>query len=491
MNYDRDREKQSMLVPLIFEESKSGRKGYTLPDLDIPLQEGLIPDRFLRAELPELPEVSEGMVVRHFVNLSVQNHHVDKGFYPLGSCTMKYNPKVNEKAALFPGFTDLHPFQPSVTAQGALRLMRELGRALCEIVGLPAITLQPSAGAHGELTALLMIRAYHTHSGSPRRKVVIPDSAHGTNPASIISAGYETVKVKSDDYGLVDSEALEAALDDEVAAFMITNPNTLGIFECGIENIAKMVHDAGAMLYMDGANMNALMGIARPGDMGFDAVHLNLHKTFSTPHGGGGPGSGPVVVCDKLEPFLPVPVIDVKDEGYIFDFDRPLSIGRVGSFYGNFNVFIKAYAYLLMMGYEGLTKVSLAAIVNANYLKKKLIDNFDLPYGYNPLHEVVFSGSRQAKRGVKTREIAKRLLDYGFHAPTVYFPLIVPEALMIEPTETETKETLDAFAEAMIAIDKEIDENPEIVKKAPHTTPVTQLDEVTANRKLKLRYIRN
>lgn len=480
-----------MPVPLIFEESKPGRRGYTLPELDIPGQKNLIPKRFLRKEPPGLPEVSEGETVRHFIALSTQNHHVDKGFYPLGSCTMKYNPKVNEKISRFGGFANLHPYQPTATAQGALRLMRELGRSFCEIVGLPAITLQPSAGAHGELTALLMIRAYHTRNGNPRKKVIIPDSAHGTNPASIIAAGYETVQIKSDEQGLVDPKALAAALDDNTAVLMLTNPNTLGIFERGIENIARMVHDAGAMLYMDGANLNALMGIARPGDMGFDAVHLNLHKTFSTPHGGGGPGSGPVAVCDKLEPFLPVPVIDVREWGYTFEYDRPLSIGRVGSFYGNFAVLVKAYTYILMMGAEGLTKTSLASIVNANYLKKKLEKHYDLPYANYLLHEVVFSGSRQAKRGVKTREIAKRLLDYGFHAPTVYFPLIVPEALMTEPTETETPETLDAFAEAMIAIDREIDENPELVKTAPHTTPVSQLDEAAASRKLKLRFKKN
>ena len=478
-----------MPVELIFNESKPGRKGYTLPELDVPEKEGLIPNRFLREEAPPLPEVNENTVVRHFVNLSVQNHHVDKGFYPLGSCTMKYNPKVNDRVAALEGFAGLHPLQSSFTAQGALRLMRELKVALCEIVGLPALTLQPAAGAHGELTALLMFRAYHTHNGNPRKKVIIPDSAHGTNPASIITAGYDVVQIKSDDYGMVDLKALEEALDEETAAFMITNPNTLGTFECGIENIAKLVHDAGALLYMDGANLNAMMGIARPGDMGFDAVHLNLHKTFSTPHGGGGPGSGPVAVAERLEPFLPLPVIEVGgDEGYILDFDRPLSIGKVGSFYGNFGVMVRAYTYILMMGAEGLTKASLAANLNANYLKKKLIDHFELPYGTYNLHEVVFSGSRQAKRGVHTKAIAKRLLDYGFHAPTVYFPLIVPEAMMIEPTETETPETLDAFAQAMIDIDREIDENPDKVNSAPHNTPVGLLDEVQANRNLKLRW---
>ena len=477
-----------MPVKTIFEESKEGRRGYTLPPLDIPLKDDLIPAKFLRGEPPELPEVSEGAVVRHFVNLSTRNHHVDKGFYPLGSCTMKYNPKVNELTSRFSGFTDIHPFQPSATAQGALRLMRELGRALCEIVGLPAITLQPAAGAHGELTALLMMRAYHLHNGNPRKKVIIPDSAHGTNPASIIAAGYDVVQIGSDRNGLVDIASLADALDEDVAAFMITNPNTLGIFECSIKRIASLVHDAGALLYMDGANLNALMGIARPGDMGFDAVHLNLHKTFSTPHGGGGPGSGPVAINEKLEPFRPFPVLDVKDEGYIFDYERPMSIGRVGSYYGNFGVLVRAYTYILMMGWRGLTKVSVCAIANANYLKKKLEDTFELPFGNYPLHEVVFSGSRQAKKGVRTREIAKRLLDFGFHAPTVYFPLIVPEALMMEPTETETRETLDAFAQALIEIDKEIENNPEMVKTAPHSTPVRQLDEVRANRNLKPRY---
>jgi glycine dehydrogenase subunit 2 len=452
------------------------------------VKKGLIPEKFLRKIPAELPEVSEQTVMRHFVNLSTQNYHVDKGFYPLGSCTMKYNPKINEKTARLPGFADIHPYQPSATAQGALRLMRELGRALCEITGMPAITLQPAAGAHGELTALLLMRAYHIHKGNPRKKVIIPDSAHGTNPASIITAGYEVVQIKSDNYGLVDLKALESVLDQDVAALMITNPNTLGIFECGIQKIAQMVHKFDTLLYMDGANLNALMGIARPGDMGFDAVHINLHKTFSTPHGGGGPGAGPVAVCQKLEPVLPVPTIDVKEEGYIFDYDRPLSIGRVGSFYGNFAIFVRAYTYILMMGVEGLTKASLSAIINANYIKNKLAEKYDLPYGNNTLHEAVFSGNRQAKKGVRTREIAKRLLDYGVHAPTVYFPLIVPEAIMIEPTDTESKETLDYFIKAMETIDREIDTDPEMVKHAPHTTPVSQLDEALASRKLKIRY---
>ena len=479
-----------MPVPTIYEESRPGRNGFTLPELDVPRQENLIPEKYLRSSAPDLPEVDEGSVIRHFNNLSDMNHHVDKGFYPLGSCTMKYNPKVNEKTSRFEGFTQLHPFQPSATAQGAIRLMRELGRELCEIVGLPSITLQPAAGAHGELTALLMVRAFHTHNGNPRKKVIIPDSSHGTNPASIMLAGYEPVQIPSDQYGLVDPKALEKVLDMDTALLMVTNPNTLGIFECGIKKIADMVHNVGALMYMDGANMNALMGAARPGDLGFDAVHLNLHKTFSTPHGGGGPGSGPVAVCEKLDPFLPVPTIDVREFGYTFEYDRPYSIGKVGSFYGNFGVLVRAYTYILMMGYEGLTKAALAAILNANYLKKKLIDTFDLPYGNFNMHEVVFSGSRQAARGVKTREIAKRLLDFGFHAPTVYFPLIVPEAIMIEPTETETRETLDAFAEALKQIDREIDENPEMVKHAPHTTPVSQLDEAAASRNLKLRYKR-
>lgn len=479
-----------MPVRLIFDESKSGRKGYSLPELDIPAKTGLIPDKFLRKEAPNLPEVDEGTVIRHFVGLSTQNHHVDKGFYPLGSCTMKYNPKINEKTTRLDGFARLHPFQPSATAQGALRLMRDLGRHLCEITGMQRITLQPAAGAHGELTALLMMRAYHINNGNPRKKVIIPDSAHGTNPASIAAAGWEVVQIKSDDHGLVDLKTLEAALDEETAVFMITNPNTLGIFECGIEKIAEKVHKAGALLYMDGANLNALMGIARPGDMGFDAVHINLHKTFSTPHGGGGPGSGPVAVNEKLAPFRPCPIIEIMGEGYVFDYDRPLSIGRVGSFYGNFGVLVRAYTYILMMGAKGLTKASAAAIVNANYIRKKLEDVFDLTYNGFTLHEVVFSGSRQAKRGVHTKEIAKRLLDYGFHAPTVYFPLIVPEAIMIEPTETETKETLDAFIDALRQIDVEITENPEMVKTAPHTTPVRQLDEVSASRNIKPKYVK-
>lgn len=489
-----------MLEKTVFDLSSPGRVGYYLPEVDVPAKplESLLPSKFLRPEAPQLPELSEIDVVRHFVRLSVLNHHVDKGFYPLGSCTMKYNPKVNENLSRLSGFSGLHPHQSEADIQGALRLMKELGDALCEISGLDAVTLQPVAGAHGELTALMMIRAYHVARGNPRQKILIPDSAHGTNPASTTIAGYRTVQIKSNAQGLVDPEDLKAHLDSEVAGIMLTIPNTLGLFEKNILEITRMVHEAGGLVFMDGANLNALMGLAKPGHMGVDAMHFNLHKTFSTPHGGGGPGGGGVAVTKKLEPFLPVPTIAVRkglrgstgseEIEYYLDYERPDSIGRVHSFFGNFGVMVKAYAYILSLGGPGLAKATEHAIINANYVMRSLQDDYDLPYKSSCKHECVLSGLRFREKGVKTLDIAKRLLDYGFHAPTIYFPLIVPEAIMIEPTETESRQTLDEFIAAMKQIAKEIAETPELVRSAPHHTPIGRLDDVKAAKEPKLRY---
>ncbi len=482
-----------MKETLIFDLSRNGRQGHRIGALDIEPQPAgsLIPEQFLRTEPAALPEVPESEVVRHFIRLSNLNHHVDKDMYPLGSCTMKYNPKINDRTADLGGFTSLHPLQPEETAQGTLQLMYELGEMLREIAGMAAITLQPAAGAHGELTGILMIRKYHESKGSKRTKLLVVDSAHGTNPASAAIVGYDILSVKSNAEGRTDIEDLKAKLDDDVAALMLTNPNTIGLFEKDIAAIEKLVHDNGSLLYMDGANMNALMGITRPGDMGFDIVHYNLHKTFSAPHGGGGPGSGPVGVCDKLKPYLPVPVIEKHDDGntvrYSMTSDRPLSIGRMMNFYGNFSVMVRAYTYIRMLGAEGIRRVSENAIINANYLLSKLVDRYDLPYPKPVMHEFCLSGDRQKKQhNVKTLDIAKRLLDLGFHAPTIYFPLIVSEALMIEPTETETRETLDRFAEAMLQIADEAENCPETVLSAPQLTPVKRLDEAQASRKLNI-----
>ncbi|MGD9569743.1 MAG: aminomethyl-transferring glycine dehydrogenase subunit GcvPB, partial [Sedimentibacter sp.] len=422
--------------PLIFEKSKTGRKAYSLPACDVPETkvEEILDNSLLRTEAPELPEVSELDAVRHFTQLSQRNHGVDSGFYPLGSCTMKYNPKVNEAVVRFDGFTKVHPYQPEETVQGAMQLMYELGDMLSEIVGMDKFTLQPAAGAHGELTGLMIIKAYHRNKHDEKRnKIVIPDSAHGTNPASAAVAGFDVVEVKSNDKGLVDLEALKAAMNDEVAGFMLTNPNTLGLFDENILEISKIVHEAGGLMYYDGANTNAIMGITRPGDMGFDVVHINLHKTFSTPHGGGGPGSGPVGVKKHLADFLPVPVVSKKNDGYFFDYDRPLSIGKVKSFYGNFGVCVRAYAYILSMGPDGIKAVAENAVLNANYIASKLKDKYYLPLDRECMHECVFSGDWQKKNGVSTLDIAKRLLDCGYHPPTIYFPLFVSEAMMFVP----------------------------------------------------------
>ena len=486
-----DQTEARMYDQIIFEIGAKGRQGYSLPKMTIrqkPLEK-IIPKRFLRGKPAELPEISEPEAVRHFVHLSNKNYHVDKGLYPLGSCTMKYNPKVNEDASRLEGFAALHPQQESEDVQGALQLMYELSGALCEISGMSAVTLQPAAGAHGELTGMMIVRAYHEKRGNPRKKVLLPDSSHGTNPASSVISGYQAVQIKSNREGLVDLEALKSNLGDDVAALMLTNPNTLGLFESQITEVKKLLDEAGALLYMDGANLNALLGIIRPGDLGVDVMHFNLHKTFSTPHGGGGPGSGPVGVSKRLMPFLPVPQIEKRGETYSFNSRYPDSIGRVQAFYGNFGVMVKAYTYIRLLGSAGLKQVSRNAIINANYLLEKVKSAYEFPYSRRPMHEFVLSGDRQKKNGVKTLDIAKRLLDLGFHAPTVYFPLIVHEALMIEPTETESKQTLDAFADALLRIAGEAGETPEIVQKAPVTTPVGRLDEALAARQLQVKWV--
>ncbi|MED1438300.1 aminomethyl-transferring glycine dehydrogenase subunit GcvPB [Aeribacillus composti] len=477
--------------PLIFEISKPGRIGYSLPDLDVPEEniDQLIPSDYLRTEDAELPEVSELDIMRHYTALSKRNHGVDSGFYPLGSCTMKYNPKINENVARLTGFSYIHPLQDEATVQGAMELMYDLSEHLKEITGMDAVTLQPSAGAHGEWTGLMMIRAYHEANGEKHRtQVIVPDSAHGTNPASATVAGFETVTVRSDQNGLVDLDDLKRVVGENTAALMLTNPNTLGLFEEHIVEMAEIIHSVGGKLYYDGANLNAILGKARPGDMGFDVVHLNLHKTFTGPHGGGGPGSGPVGVKKELIPFLPKPVL-VKDEnGFRFDEDRPQSIGRVKSFYGNFGINVRAYTYIRSMGPDGLKAVSENAVLNANYMLKKLAPYYEMPYDRICKHEFVLSAKRQKKLGVRALDIAKRLLDFGYHPPTIYFPLNVEECMMIEPTETESKETLDAFIEAMIQIAKEAEEEPEIVQEAPHTTVVKRLDETLAARNPILKY---
>ncbi|HEY8498616.1 MAG TPA: aminomethyl-transferring glycine dehydrogenase subunit GcvPB [Limnochordales bacterium] len=472
--------------PLLFERGSPGRAAYRFPEPDVPerpLAE-MIPAARLRKQPPPLPELAEVEVVRHFVQLSRRNYGVDIDFYPLGSCTMKYNPKVNEDVAQLPGFARLHPYQPEESVQGALELMWRLERYLCEIAGLHRGTLQPAAGAHGELTGLLLIKAYHRDRGEheQRREIIVPDSAHGTNPASVTMSGYRMVQVPSDARGGVDVEALRRVVGPQTAGLMLTNPNTLGLFDENILEIARIVHDAGGLLYYDGANANAILGISRPGDMGFDIVHFNLHKTFSTPHGGGGPGAGPIVVREPLEPYLPVPLVARDGDRYYLEYDRPKSIGRVRSFYGNFGVLVRAYAYIRALGPDGLRRVSEAAVINANYLMRLLAEDYELPYDRHCKHEFVLSATRQKRLGVRAGDIAKRILDFGVHAPTVYFPLVVEEALMIEPPETETKESLDRFAAIMKTIAQECRTDPDKVRSAPHLTPVRRLDEVSANR---------
>jgi glycine cleavage system P protein (glycine dehydrogenase) subunit 2 len=467
---------------LLFELSKPGRRGVRLPASDVPevpLAE-LLPDDALAAAPPPLPELTEPELVRHFTNLSTQNMSVDTHFYPLGSCTMKYNPKRNERLAALPGIVDLHPYQPTSTLQGLLELLYGLQEMLAEISGLPAVSLQPAAGAQGELTSLLMAAAHFRSIGQKRTKVLAPDSAHGTNPASAAMAGFETVAVKSTPEGFVDMEDLAARLDETAAVFMITNPNTLGMFDRQIAEIARRVHDVGGLIYLDGANMNAILGISRPGDFGADMMHFNPHKTFSGPHGGGGPGAGPIAVTHALAPYLPAPVVIRDEHGYRLDYDRPQSIGRVRSFFGNVGVLVRAYCYIRTHGPAGLKRVSENAVLNANYLLSKVKHIFPVPQGDRCMHEFVASAAKlKSDRGISAMDVAKRLLDFGFHAPTVYFPPIVREAMMIEPTETETRETLDAFAQTLFRISEE---PPELLHDAPHTTTISRPDEVRAAR---------
>ena len=475
---------------LIFEVGKPGRVAYSLPESDVDTVDltKKFPQHLLRDEPAELPEVSELELIRHYTALSKKNFGIDDGFYPLGSCTMKYNPKLNEEVANLPGFTRIHPYQDEETVQGALEVLYRLQEELKVIGGMDAVSLQPAAGAQGEWTGLMIVKAYFAEKGETKRtKVLVPDSAHGTNPASAAVAGFDVVTIPSNEYGLVDLNELKKAVGEDTAALMLTNPNTLGLFEKEIKEIAEAVHEAGGLLYYDGANANAILGKTTPGLMGFDIVHFNLHKTFSTPHGGGGPGAGPVGVKEFLAPYLPIPRIEKAGEKYVLNDDYPLSIGRVKGFYGNFSILVRAYTYIRTMGREGLRQVAESAVLHANYLRKKLEPYFESPYN-ECMHEFVLSGSRQKKLGVRTVDMAKRLLDYGFHPPTVYFPLIVEESMMFEPTDTESKETLDAFAEAMIAIAREVEENPGVVLEAPHNTPVRRLDEVRAARKPVVRY---
>jgi glycine dehydrogenase subunit 2 len=504
---------QTQNEALVFEKSSPGKCAYKLPPLDVPAVDPAALLGPAHRKVPGgLPELSEIEIIRHFTRLSTWNYAIDLGMYPLGSCTMKYNPRVNECVARIEGLAEAHPYRPDSLAQGILEVIDLLQRCLLEITGMDAITLQPAAGAHGEFTGILLVRAWHESRGNPRRKVLIPDSAHGTNPATAAICGYTVENLKSNAEGGIDLEALTRQVDEETAALMLTNPSTIGVFESQIHKIAEILHAKGALLYMDGANMNALVGKARPGDFGVDVMHLNLHKTFSTPHGGGGPGSGPVACKAFLEPFLPIPVLvrnpqslgapsfprssaervgdrDPQPAGQLgWSYDRPQSVGRVRAFYGNVGMFIRALAYILANGPDGLRQTTEDAVLNANYIRAKLEDLYELPYKTASMHEVVFSDKRQAAKGVKTGEIAKRLIDYGFHPYTVSFPMIVHGALMIEPTESESLEELDLFIAAMRSIAREVDETPELVKSAPHSTRVSKLDEVQAARKPILRW---
>jgi glycine dehydrogenase subunit 2 len=477
------------MTKLIYERSKPGRRASTLPRYDVPAAE--VPAELARARPPRLPEVAEPELVRHFTELSTRNFGIDTGFYPLGSCTMKYNPRVNERLALLGGFRDLHPLQDEEGAQGALELMWRLQEILAEVSGLHGVSLQPAAGSQGELTGLMLFRAYFRDRGEDeqRREIVVPDTAHGTNPASVTMAGYQLVGVKTDPRGNIAVEDLRGKVGEQTAGLMLTNPSTLGLFDENIEEIERIFHDAGALMYYDGANLNAVCGISRPGDMGFDVVHINLHKTFSQPHGGGGPGGGPIAVTAALEPFLPVPAVVRKEDGtFGLDFDRPQSIGRVRGFTGPFGVFVRSYAYIRSYG-PALREMSETAVLNANYLLARLKDAYDLPFDRLCMHEFVLSARTLKKEyGISALDVAKRLMDYGFHPPTIYFPLVVSEALMIEPTETEPKERLDDFCEAMLAIAQEAASDPELLHGAPHTRPVGRLDEVKAAKRAVVRY---
>jgi glycine dehydrogenase subunit 2 len=471
--------------PLLFERSSPGKRGWQLPALDVPQVDPktVLGDGQVRSEIEGFPEVSEVDTIRHFTRLSTWNYAIDLGLYPLGSCTMKYNPRVNELVARTEGLAWAHPYAPDSLSQGAMEVVAVLEQALAEITGMDAVTLQPAAGAHGEFTGILMIRALLEQRGNPRKKILVPDSAHGTNPATAAMVGYSVENVGSNDRGMVDLSLLEKALTEDVAGLMITNPNTVGVFEENIRKICSMLHDKGALVYMDGANMNALVGVARPGDLGVDVMHLNLHKTFSTPHGGGGPGAGAVAVANVLTPFLPSPRLKKDGEQWTWNFDLPSSIGRVRAFYGNFGVLVRALAYIMAHGGNGLRQATLDALLNANYVRALLEPHYELAYQSRSMHECIFSDDRQAKHGVRTGDIAKRLIDYGFHPYTVSFPLIVHGAMMIEPTETESKRELDLFARAMISIAEEIEQNPELVLQAPHSTRTRRVDEVTAARR--------
>ena len=475
--------------PLLFEISSPGKQGYQLPELDVPAADPAeaLGSANVRTDIEGFPEVSEVDAIRHFTRLSTWNYAIDLGLYPLGSCTMKYNPRINEQVARTEGLSWIHPYQSDSLSQGAMEILATLEHALLEITGMDAVTLQPAAGAHGELTGMLLVRAMLEARGNPRRTVIVPDSAHGTNPATVRMAGYEVANIASNDQGMLDTAALERMVNQDTAALMLTNPNTVGVFEVRIREIARILHAQGAQLYMDGANMNALAGIARPGDFGVDVVHLNLHKTFSTPHGGGGPGSGPVAVKQHLEPFLPKPRLVTDKDRWRWNYDRPQSIGRVRAFYGNFGVLVRALAYIQAHG-PGLKLATMDALLNANYLRKLLEPHYQIAYAAPSMHECVFSDSRQSARGVSTAAIAKRLIDYGFHPYTVSFPLIVHGALMIEPTETESKRELDLFAEALIAIAQEVEQEPELVLGAPHSTRTSCVDEAAAARKPVLKW---
>ncbi|HEY6149156.1 MAG TPA: aminomethyl-transferring glycine dehydrogenase subunit GcvPB [Gaiellaceae bacterium] len=475
-------------MKLIFEKSRPGRRGGRPPDTGLTAPE--VPSELRRAEPPRLPEIAEPDLVRHFTELSTRNFGIDTGFYPLGSCTMKHNPRVNERLAGLPGFRDLHPLEDEERAQGALHLCVELQEVLAEVTGLDAVSLQPAAGSQGELTGLMLMHAYFADRGEDeqRRKIVIPDTAHGTNPASVTMAGYELTNVQTDPRGNIDVEDLRGKVDETTAGLMITNPSTLGLFDENIEEISRIFHEAGALMYYDGANLNAVCGISRPGDMGFEIVHINLHKTFSQPHGGGGPGGGPIAVSERLEPFLPVPAIVREGDAYSLDYDRPKSIGKVRGFLGPFGVFVRSYAFIRAYG-PALREMSEVAVLNANYLLTQLRGDYDVPFDRLCMHEFVLSARRlKREHGVSALDVAKRLMDYGFHPPTIYFPLIVPEALMIEPTETEAKETLDAFIDAMRAIAHEAADQPEVLKQAPQGTVVGRLDEVKAAKRSIVRY---
>jgi glycine dehydrogenase subunit 2 len=475
-------------MKLIYEKSQAGRRGGELPRYDLPQAE--VPAELRRAEAPRLPELAEPEILRHFTELSTRNFGIDTGFYPLGSCTMKYNPRVNERLVMHPGFRDLHPYQDENGVQGALELMWRLQEALIEISGLQACSLQPAAGSQGELTGLMLMRAYFNDRGEGDRRdtIVTADTAHGTNPASVTMAGYKLAKVETDARGNVDVAHLREMVNERTAGLMLTNPSTLGLFDEHIEEVAGIFHEAGALLYYDGANLNAVCGISRPGDMGFDIVHINLHKTFSQPHGGGGPGGGPIVVRDKLEPFLPVPAVVKDGDSFRLDYDRPKSIGKVRGYTGPFGVFVRSYAYIRSYGPQ-LREMSEVAVLNANYLLARLKDAYELPFDRLCMHEFVLSARRlKREHGITALDVAKRLMDYGFHPPTIYFPLVVPEALMIEPTETEAKETLDAFADAMLAIVDEAASDPDVIRDAPHGRPVRRLDEVRAAKRAIVKY---